>query len=266
MSVNYLGYLAAILYISSVIFTLLDKPNEQQKRLNRLVFKSMTCLAIVAHGASIYFVAFSQPLPNLSLFNTASIVTFIISIIIVLGSRIRTVSVTALVAFPLSSLFIVLSIIYPIDNSFSTNHLGVKTHVVLSLLAYSFFSVAVVQALFLSITEYRLKAHRPIMNLLPPLSRIEDLMFLSTVIAFCLLTVGIIIGTISVKNIFEQNFSHKVFFSILAWLTFLTLIVGKFRYQLRGKKATYLILGGFLLLALGFFGSKFVVEIILGRN
>ena len=104
------------------------------------------------------------------------------------------------------------------------------------------------------------------MNLLPPLRLIEELMFFSTSVAFILLTVGLLIGAISIDNIFEQNLAHKIFFSVLAWLIFLLLLIGRIKFQLRGRKAVYLIIGGFILLATGYFGSKFVLEIILGRS
>ena len=265
MSVNYLGYLAALLYIVSALFILQTQLTENNKKLLIWIFNNLKYLAIICHAISIYFVADTNDGANLSIFNSASIVTLIISIIIILGSRLKTVSTTALVAFPLSSIFIILSINYPLENSFSTDNLGIKIHIIFSLLSYSFFSVAIIQAFFFLVTEHRLKTHRPIMNLLPPLRLIEDLMFLSTRIAFILLTGGLLIGFISIDNIFEQNLAHKIFFSALAWFIFLFLLIGKMKFQLRGKKAVYLVIGGFIFLATGFFGSKFVLEILLGR-
>ncbi len=266
MSVNYLGYLAAILYIVSTLFILQTQLTENNKRLTIGVSNNLKYLAIICHAISIYFIAQTHDGANLSIFNSASIVTLIISIIIVLGSRLASISTTALVAFPLSSIFLILSLNYPLENSFTTNNFGIKIHIVFSLLAYSFFSVAIIQAFFLLVTEYRLKIHRPIMNLLPPLRLIEELMFFSTSVAFILLTVGLLIGAISIDNIFEQNLAHKIFFSVLAWLIFLLLLIGRIKFQLRGRKAVYLIIGGFILLATGYFGSKFVLEIILGRS
>ena len=266
MSANYLGYLAAALYIFSALFVLHRQLSESNKGLVTFVSNNLKYPAVICHAISIYLIANTQEGLNLSLFNSASIVALIISVIIIIGSRFATIGTTALVAFPLSSIFIVLSLNYPLENSFSTNNIGIKIHIVFSLLAYSFFSVAIIQSFYLLITEYRLKTHRPIMNLLPPLRLTEELMFFSTSVAFILLTGGLFIGTISIDDIFKQNLTHKIFFSALAWLIFLFLLIGRVKYQLRGKKAVYLIIGGTMLLAIGFFGSKFVVEIILGRS
>lgn len=263
MSVNYLGYLAAALYFIAAAFILLRQLNKTQNVLKTFLSEAFTYLAVVSHGVSIYVVANAQIGANLSIFNVASIIALIISVIIIIGSRIRNISTTALVAFPLSSIFIILSIKYPLENNFITDNIWIKVHIVLSLVAYSFFSVAIVQALFLFFTEYRLKMHRPIMNILPPMRIIEDLMFFSTKIAFILLTIGLILGLFFIEDVLQQNLTHKIFFSLLAWVIFLSLLIGRFGYQLRGKKATLLVIGGFVLLATGFFGSKLVLELIL---
>ena len=266
MSANYLGYLAAILYLLSALSILQKQLTENKKGLSVVISSNAKYLAIVCHAINLFLIVHTQDGTNLSIFNSASIVALIISTIIVLGSRLGSITTTALVAFPLSSIFIIVSINYPLENSFTSDNIGIKMHIVLSFLAYSFFSVAIIQAFFLLITEYRLKTHRPIMNLLPPLRLIEDLMFFSTTVAFILLTGGLFIGIISIDNIFEQHLTHKIFFSMLAWLIFLFLLIGRIKYQLRGKKAAYLMIGGFILLATGFFGSKFVLEILLGKS
>ena len=263
MSVNYLGYLAAALYIAAATSILLKQLNKTQNVLTSFLSKIFIYLAVICHGTSLYFSANSKVGANFSLFNTASIIALIITIIIMIGSRIKTVSTTALVAFPLSSIFIILSINYPLESNFSTDNIGIKIHIVLSLIAYSFFSVAIVQALFLFLTEYRLKTHRPIMNLLPPMRIIEELMFFSTTVAFILLTLGLAVGSMFIEDILDQNLAHKIFFSLLAWIIFLALIIGRFKYRLRGKNAILLVIGGFVLLGTGFFGTKLVLELIL---
>ncbi|MGB1880918.1 MAG: cytochrome c biogenesis protein CcsA, partial [Gammaproteobacteria bacterium] len=59
--------------------------------------------------------------------------------------------------------------------------------------------------------------------------------------------------------------AHKIVFSILAWITFAVLLAGRHLWHWRGRRAVHLVLGGFVLLALGFFGSKVALELILER-
>mgnify|MGYP003481659366 CR=1 FL=1 len=62
-----------------------------------------------------------------------------------------------------------------------------------------------------------------------------------------------------------MTFNHKNLFSLLGWLAFATLLFGRWRYGWRGRRALYWVFGGTALLVLGYLGSKFVGEILLGR-
>jgi ABC-type uncharacterized transport system permease subunit len=53
--------------------------------------------------------------------------------------------------------------------------------------------------------------------------------------------------------------------SLLAWVIFCAILIGRQRYGWRGRIAVNWILAGFLFLLLGYFGSKFVLELILMR-
>ncbi len=61
------------------------------------------------------------------------------------------------------------------------------------------------------------------------------------------------------------TFTHKNLFSVLGWLAFAVLLFGRWRYGWRGRRALYWIVGGTTLLVLGYLGSKFVAEVLLGR-
>jgi len=52
----------------------------------------------------------------------------------------------------------------------------------------------------------------------------------------------------------------------IAWLVFGVLLIGRVRYGWRGRSAVGWTLGGFGVLALAYFGSKFVLEYVLGRH
>ena len=54
--------------------------------------------------------------------------------------------------------------------------------------------------------------------------------------------------------------------AILAWLAFGILLWGRWRYGWRGSVAVRLTLAGIVLLLLSYFGSKFVLETLLGRS
>ena len=54
-------------------------------------------------------------------------------------------------------------------------------------------------------------------------------------------------------------------FSVLSWLTFAMLIIGRARFGWRGKRAVRFLYTGAGLLLLGYVGSRFVMEVVLGQ-
>ena len=66
-------------------------------------------------------------------------------------------------------------------------------------------------------------------------------------------------------NLFAQHLVHKTVLSIVAWVVFGILLFGRWRWGWRGSRAVQLALAGMVILVLAFFGSKFVLEVILKR-
>jgi ABC-type uncharacterized transport system permease subunit len=80
-----------------------------------------------------------------------------------------------------------------------------------------------------------------------------------------LLTLGIVAGFMFVEDFMAQHLLHKTVLSLIAWVIFAVLLWGRFRRGWRGRTAVRYTLAGFAVLMLGFFGSKFVLELILQR-
>jgi ABC-type uncharacterized transport system permease subunit len=83
-----------------------------------------------------------------------------------------------------------------------------------------------------------------------------------------LLTLTLATGVLFSEEIFGKalRFNHKTVFAILSWLIFGGLLVGRWRYGWRGRKALRWTLAGFVALLLAYVGSRFVLEVILGRS
>ena len=54
-------------------------------------------------------------------------------------------------------------------------------------------------------------------------------------------------------------------FSVLSWLTFAVLLIGRARFGWRGRQAVRVLYLGSGLLLLAYVGSRFVLEVVLGR-
>ncbi len=143
-----------------------------------------------------------------------------------------------------------------------------QTHVVVSMLAYGLLSVGAIVAVFSLVQERRLRAARvsAYSNLFAPLETTERLLFGITTAGFVGLALAVVSGFTFVDNLFAQGLIHKTAFSIGATLVFGILLAGRLFAGWRGRRAVYLYLGGFALLALAYFGSRFVLEELLNRS
>lgn len=144
--------------------------------------------------------------------------------------------------------------------------LGMQAHILLSIAAYCVLFMASLQAIFLRLQIHELKhrtIHRVWVEKLPPLESMESLLFDMILVGFVLLSMALGLGFAYVEDLMAQHIAHKTVFSVLSWLLFGALLVGHWRAGWRGKRAANITIYAFILLAIGFVGSKFVLEMML---
>lgn len=143
-----------------------------------------------------------------------------------------------------------------------------QLHAWAALLAYATLAVAALLAMLLWIQDRALRRrqfHRWL-RALPPLVELEALLFRTIAVGFALLTATLLTGIVFVHDFFAQHLIHKTVLSILSWLVFGALLFGRWRYGWRGNLAVGWTLTAMALLVLAFFGSKFVLELLLRRS
>ena len=91
----------------------------------------------------------------------------------------------------------------------------------------------------------------------------ESLLFQMIATGFALLTLALVTGFLFLEDIFAQHLVHKTTLSIIAWFVFGILLWGRWRFGWRGQTALRWTIGGFIFLMLAYFGSKFVLELVL---
>jgi ABC-type uncharacterized transport system permease subunit len=141
-------------------------------------------------------------------------------------------------------------------------------HILMSMAAAALLLAAAVTALVLVFMDRRLRARRitDLPSVLPPLDAVEKVMFRLIGAGFVLLTLALLTGFIFVTNLRTQHLEHKTILSCVAWVLFGVLLLGRIRYGWRGRSAVRWTLSGFAFLILAYFGSKFVLETLLGRH
>lgn len=155
----------------------------------------------------------------------------------------------------------------PLPN---TELLAFKLHLLISMLAYSLFTIASLHVLLMAMLERRL--HRGTLpaglRTLPPLLTMETLLFRIIWAGFVMLSLTLASGVVFSEEVFGRaaRLNHKTIFGIVSWLVFGALLFGRHFYGWRGRVAVRWTLAGFLMLVLAYLGSKFVVEVLLGRS
>lgn len=143
-----------------------------------------------------------------------------------------------------------------------------QAHVFISLCAYGLLTVGAIVAIFALVQERRLHSGRltSINQLFSPLETTEQMLFSITAGGFLLLLLAVSSGFALFDNLFAQHLAHKTVLSLLALLLFGVLLAGRQFAGWRGKRAVYLYLWGFAILCLAYFGSRYILEEILGRS
>ncbi|MBV8680622.1 MAG: cytochrome c biogenesis protein CcsA [Aquitalea sp.] len=143
-------------------------------------------------------------------------------------------------------------------------------HVLVSIVAYSLFAIAALLSLLMLFVEKALHNKRwlSLVRQLPPLLSLEKMMFQVIGIGFLLLTLSLLTGIVFSEEIFGKavSLSHKTVFSVISWLLFAALLLGRKFKGWRGKIAIRWTLAGFAALLLAYIGSKIVLELVLHRS
>lgn len=205
---------------------------------------------------------------HLGFFNALSATTWLIAAVWLLTSLRRPISNLGLVVLPLAALGALVALLFPPAEATRDLPQGVELHVIVSLVAYSFLAVAAAQAVILAVQDHHLHRHHPtrFVRALPPLQVMEQVLFQLIGVGFILLTLALATGVFFLEDLFAQHLVHKTTLSVAAWLIFGVLLIGRWRQGWRGATAIRWTLAGFVVLAIGYFGSKLVLELILHRT
>ncbi|WJI17083.1 cytochrome c biogenesis protein CcsA [Pseudoxanthomonas winnipegensis] len=224
-------------------------------------------LAIALHGGYHLWVAWRTPGgPDMHFFAALSLVSLGMAAMTALVARGRMAAV-GVVSFPLAALLLAVYHGYGHRPSSGLDW-RLQLHAWLALLSYATLAVAALLAIMLWVQERALRRREfhAWLRALPPLTELETLLFRTIAVGFALLTATLLTGMMFVENLFAQHLVHKTVLSVLSWLVFGGLLLGRWRRGWRGTTAVRWTLVAMALLLLAFFGSKAVLELILQRT
>jgi len=266
---NYIFTLSGIIiyFICSILLLLhLKKTFENHSLLKKKNIIALGFAGLCLHTLALYGSIFSTVGIDLGFYNAMSLVSAFIVLFTLIAAWRYPVEILAVILLPLAAITLALQFTGKSSHLLSADSSNALIfHILTSIIAYSLLALAALQAVLLSIQNRLLHAHQlgGIIRLLPPLKNMEVLLFEVIFVGFLALTISLGSGLMFLENMFAQQLAHKTILSIIAWFVFLILLIGHWKLGWRGRTAIRWTLSGFISLMLAYFGSKFVLEIIL---
>jgi ABC-type uncharacterized transport system permease subunit len=232
--------------------------------------QGLLALALLLHAVAIARAIGRPDGLDLSFVNALSLVAGLAVLAAWLTGVLRTLPAVAAVVLPVGAVCALLPPLAASPHRVAfAGEPWAAAHIGIALVAYALFVVVALQALVMTGLEKRLHRGGPDATAgpMPPLLTLERYLFRLLALGFGLLTLTLASGMLFSEEIFGKavTLTHKNVFSVAGWVAFAVLLFGRWRYGWRGRTALKWILAGTLLLVLGYLGSKFVREVVLGR-
>lgn len=259
-------YLACAAWLASSVF----RAGEHAAHGRRVAGLALGVIALVLHAILLWRVLFDRPVLAFTVAETASLIGWPIGLIAIglCGLRPRFAAIGAVLTVVAG--VVAATTVEGASSGYALERPSweIGAHIVLSTLAYALLTIAVALTIALRMLDQRLHNRRPLgwLTALPSVEALESAAFQALAAGFAVLTLALFSGFVFVDNLFAQHLVHKTVLSCLAWIVFAVLLFGRWRFGWRGRTAANWALGGFALLGLAYFGSKIVLESILGRH
>ncbi len=236
-------------------------------RLGSRLARAAVWLAWLLHGLLLALSLFGQE-PRFGFAPAMSVTAWLIAAVYAVESHVYPLLQTRWTLSLLGAIAALLAVLFPGNPLHPTASPWLPLHWALGIASYGLFGAAVVHAWFMTRAEERFRlAADPHSGM--PLLTMERLTFRFVSAGFLLLSATLIVATVFSGQLYgagaHLKLDHKTAFSVLSWLTFAVLLVGRARFGWRGKRAVRVLYVGSALLLLAYVGSRFVMEIILGR-
>lgn len=237
----------------------------------RKAFLVVASLAMIGNGYLIYHNAYIEHLMglNMSIFNALSAIFWMSTFITLFTSLRRPVENILLILLPVTAISVLLAQFFP-DHTIMLHarNPAMDAHIFISLVAYALITLGALQALMLAWQHRALHSRHPsgLVQRLPPMESVEELMFRFISVGFLLLTMALLTGLLFIENIFAQHLVHKTVLAVIGWVIFAGLLIGRHVAGWRGKTAVNWTLVGYATLVLAYFGSKVALEWVFQTN
>ena len=243
-------------------------PAVRAQHLSQRIARAWVAMAWLMHGALLFFGLMGEQ-AKFGFAPALSVTAWLVAAIYAIESQIFPQLRTRWTLCILGAGAVLLATVFPGTALPATASAWLPLHLAFGVACYGLFGTAVVHAWFMTRTENRIRlAEDPHSGL--PLLTLERLTFRFVTAGFVLLSATLLIGYLFGDVVYGQghawHWNHKTIFSVLSWIIFAVLLTGRARLGWRGKRAVRVLYTGTAFLLLAYVGSRFVMEIILGRS
>jgi ABC-type uncharacterized transport system permease subunit len=257
-------FASLILYLIPSV-SLIAKTTKITSRHNYLILS----IGLVAHIVLIYINLFKQGI-NLNFSNALLIISWITILFFWFMNRNKSYEgLEYLTLLPAIIILIFHPFIHQTNYVSYYSSFNALVHIVIAIFGYSLLAFGAIFSIFILLIQNNIHSTSKTMEIFKSkisLLAMEKILFQIYWIGFISLSITLITGIFFSEEVLgiPLEVSHKIIFSILSWLVYGGLLLGRLRAGWRGKKAIIFSLIAFILLFLSYLGSKFVLEVIIG--
>jgi len=261
------GFAAAVAYVSLVVL---------DGRFSATSVRRMMWVAWSLHGLTVLWGLLGitpNDLPRFGFGPALSVTAWLVLTVYAVESRLYPKLKAVWVFAELGALAVLIALVFPGQALHSAASEWLPVHWALGLASYGLFAAAVAHAWLMMRAESQMRLSPSTMSATSsglPLLTLERLTFRFVNAGFVLLTATLLAGWLFSESLYGAGkvwkWDHKTIFSVLSWLAFAVLIVGRAQFGWRGRTAVRVLYIGSGLLLLAYVGSRFVLEVLLGRG
>lgn len=228
-----------------------------------------TPLALTAHLLALWNTIVVGHSLQISAITAFSLLTWQSATLLWIFSLRERLHILGVALYPLAAVLVLVNALVPASgNQVPLEDWTIGVHIAFSVLSAGLLTLASITAVASAILDQVLRnpSSLSLLQRMPPLQTLERLLFQLIGIGFILLSLTILSGLLFVHDLFGQHLAQKTLLTILAWAMFGVLLWGRVRHGWRGRVAIRWALSAYGTLVVAYFGSKLIVEQILGTH
>ncbi len=224
------------------------------------------CTATLSHAIYASQISIVEGMLDLSLNSMLVLISCILVSLYLLGSTLMPIKRLGILVFPLTAFNLMFSLLWPneMSSEFGNQNQALNSHILISILAFSVLAIAAIQAVLYAYQERQIKqrTNPALLMALPPLQTMELLLFRLVTVGFVLLSLALVSGALFSQEIFGHafEFKHHTILAMMGWVVFAILLFKRMVTGIPGSQAVLWTIGGFVLINLGYFGTKMITE------